>query len=174
LARQGLEVERETRQVHILRLEVIDVRLPYISLEVDCSKGTYVRTLCHDIGEKLGCGAHLTALRRIRSGSFSVDESVTLDELDSPSGHPAFLTLAEALRNHPALEVAPAAVPRLMNGVPPALTETLGCCVAEEGALVALHHDGKLVAVTRFAPSRATEKRGDFELLRVFNTPESP
>lgn len=81
LARQGKEVPREPRKIHIHKLEIISVDLPRISFEVRSSKGTYIRTLCEDIGKALGCGAHLSALRRMKSGSFSLERSVTIDKL---------------------------------------------------------------------------------------------
>ena len=81
LARQGKTVEREPRFVHVYGYEILSVRLPEIDFRVMCSKGFYVRTYAHDIGNDLGCGAHLKALRRTRSGKFSVDNSVTADQL---------------------------------------------------------------------------------------------
>ena len=81
LARQGVEVEREPRRIVISRLEMTDFSLPYCNFIVDCSKGTYIRTLCMDIGEKLGCGGVLAALRRTRSGRFNVADALTVDAL---------------------------------------------------------------------------------------------
>ena len=74
LARQGKTIEREPRLVHIFDHEITRVELPEIDFRVVCSKGFYVRTYANDIGEKLGCGAHLSALRRTRSGSFKFVE----------------------------------------------------------------------------------------------------
>ena len=81
LAREGKEVPREPRKIHIHKLKITSIDLPRISFEVCSSKGTYVRTLCEDIGNVLGCGAHLSALRRMKSGSFSLEKSVTIDKL---------------------------------------------------------------------------------------------
>lgn len=81
LARQGKEVEREPRFVRVYAYDVNEVRLPEIDFRVVCSKGFYVRTYAHDIGETLGCGAHLSGLRRTKSGRFAVDGAVTVDEL---------------------------------------------------------------------------------------------
>jgi len=81
LARKGQTVEREPRLVHIYDLRILKLELPHVHLRVACSKGTYVRTLCHDIGEMLGCGAHLAGLRRTRSGRFDVKDAKPLDEL---------------------------------------------------------------------------------------------
>lgn len=81
LARKGQVVEREPRFVHVYSHEILGVRLPEIDFRVSCSKGFYVRTYAHDIGEDLGCGAHLKSLRRTRSGRFTLERSVTVDEL---------------------------------------------------------------------------------------------
>ena len=81
LARKGKIVDRKPRTVHIYDLRLLALHLPEAEFRVVCSKGTYVRTLCHDIGQTLGCGAHLAELRRIRSGKFDVQHAHTLDEL---------------------------------------------------------------------------------------------
>jgi tRNA pseudouridine55 synthase len=81
LARAGIEVERQPRLVEISRLEVLEWQPPVLTLEVDCSKGTYIRSLAYDLGERLGCGAHLGGLVRLRSGPFTLEESLTLEEL---------------------------------------------------------------------------------------------
>jgi tRNA pseudouridine55 synthase len=81
LARKGIEIVREPRKVHITSYEVSRIELPEVDFTVNCSKGFYVRTYAHDIGEKLGCGAHLSALRRTRSGKFTLDRAVTVADL---------------------------------------------------------------------------------------------
>jgi tRNA pseudouridine55 synthase len=81
LARQGKVVEREPRLVHVYRHTVDRIALPEIDFSVLCSKGFYVRTYAHDIGESLGCGAHLKSLRRTKSGRFNVDAAITVDEI---------------------------------------------------------------------------------------------
>ena len=81
LARQGIEVERKARPVVIHEINVLDVNLPRVRMEVHCSKGTYIRTLCHDIGEKLGCGACMEELIRTKVSRFEIADSLTLDEV---------------------------------------------------------------------------------------------
>ncbi|MFN2508597.1 MAG: tRNA pseudouridine(55) synthase TruB [Chthoniobacterales bacterium] len=81
LARQGKVVEREPRLVHVYGYTIQQIAPPEIGFSVACTKGFYVRTYVHDIGEALGCGAHLKELRRTRSGRFLVDRAVTVDEL---------------------------------------------------------------------------------------------
>src|SRR5690606_8314126 len=82
-ARQGIELEREPRQVTIRHLEVLDVSGLEARIEVHCTKGTYIRTLAQDIGRELGCGAHLVALRRTRVGPFGLDEAIGLESLQA-------------------------------------------------------------------------------------------
>ena len=82
LAREGKEVERKARPVTIHYIEVLEMSLPQITIKVGCSKGTYIRTLCHDLGEKLGCGAAMAALERTKSGQFSLENAITLAELE--------------------------------------------------------------------------------------------
>jgi len=86
-AREGLTVERESRQVTIHELDLLDMQLdgdvPSLRLRIRCSKGTYIRTLGEDIGEALGCGGHLSLLRRVGTGPFAIDLCVTLDALEA-------------------------------------------------------------------------------------------
>src|SRR5881409_3570876 len=81
LARQGKVVEREPRLVHVYRYTIDRIALPEIDFSVMCSKGFYVRTYVHDIGEALGCGAYLKSLRRTKSGRFDVANAITVDEV---------------------------------------------------------------------------------------------
>lgn len=81
LARKGIEVEREPRLVHIYNFRFTDYREPLATFKLACTKGTYVRSVAHDLGNKLGCGAHLTALRRAAAGKFDVADAKPLDEL---------------------------------------------------------------------------------------------
>ena len=81
LARQGKVVEREPRLVHVYRYSIDRIASPEIDFSVVCSKGFYVRTYVHDIGETIGCGAHLKDLRRLKSGRFSVEGAITVEEL---------------------------------------------------------------------------------------------
>lgn len=81
LAREGKTVERKARKVTILNIRILEIKLPRVRMEVNCSKGTYIRTLCHDIGQTLGCGACMESLLRTKVGRFTVGESVKLDEI---------------------------------------------------------------------------------------------
>ena len=82
LAREGKVIERETREIEIFSIEEIEIIENKISFKVHCSKGTYIRTLCKDIGKKLGCGAAMSALKRVQAGGFTINNAVKLSELE--------------------------------------------------------------------------------------------
>jgi tRNA pseudouridine55 synthase len=82
LARKGISLDLKARKVHLHEITPIDITPPFVTFEVSCSPGTYIRTLCADAGKKLGCGAHLTELKRLQSGSFLLDDSISLDQLN--------------------------------------------------------------------------------------------
>ncbi|NJK91747.1 MAG: tRNA pseudouridine(55) synthase TruB [Blastochloris sp.] len=99
LARQGKSVEREPRLVHVFYYQILEQNLPSIRFTLKCSKGFYVRTYCHDIGARLGCGGHLSQLTRTRSGNFNLSQALSMDQLDHYT-HPGdlaqhILTLAQ-------------------------------------------------------------------------------
>jgi len=81
LARKGIEVERKERMIHIYNFRFTKYAEPVGQFRVACTKGTYVRTLAHDFGEKVGCGGHLATLRRIASGKFDVADALPLDQV---------------------------------------------------------------------------------------------
>ena len=81
LARQGIEVERKARPVVIHEIKILEIALPRVRMEVSCSKGTYIRTLCHDIGLKLGCGACMEELIRTKVSCFEIPDSLTLGQV---------------------------------------------------------------------------------------------
>lgn len=83
LARAGIEVERKPRRVEIFSIQILEMALPRVTMRVHCSKGTYIRTLCHDIGEKLGCGGCMESLMRTRVAEFQVKDALTLDQVEA-------------------------------------------------------------------------------------------
>lgn len=83
LAREGKVIERKARSVKILDIQILEIDLPKVRMEVSCSKGTYIRTLCHDIGEKLGCGGCMESLIRTRVSTFRIEDAKTLDEIET-------------------------------------------------------------------------------------------
>jgi len=118
-ARQGIEIPRVAREVWIHRLELVEWNAPHATLDVECSKGTYIRALAADIGEALDCGAHLTALRRTASGGFGIDDAVTLEVLEGldERDRDRQLHAPSVLVGHlPALRVEPDAGRRFLQG----------------------------------------------------------
>ncbi len=97
LARKGFEIERPERFIEIYGIEIKEIRLPYIDLLISCSKGTYIRTLCEDIGLRLGTGAHLVSLERTRIGSFDINNAVSFDDLNSETNENFFYSIDSAL-----------------------------------------------------------------------------
>ena len=85
LARAGIQVERQSRPAQIYRIEVYDWQPPVVTIEVVCGKGTYIRSLAHDLGQVLGCGAHLKSLIRSRCGIFSIENAIPLEQLEEAS-----------------------------------------------------------------------------------------
>jgi len=106
LARRGIEVEREPRTVRVHEIEVLECKIPYVKFRLVCSKGTYVRTLCHDVGKLLGCGAHQSELVRTRVGKFTLEDAIELEELETlPHPEDALISIDEALSHIPAYTV---------------------------------------------------------------------
>ena len=83
LAREGKVIERKARRINIYNIEIIDINLPRVKMRIDCSKGTYIRSLCNDIGEKLGCHGCMENLVRERVGNFSIDNTIIIEEIQS-------------------------------------------------------------------------------------------
>ena len=101
LARKGIEIEREPRPITIHSLENIVIDIPNITMDVYCSKGTYIRSLCFDIGEKLGVGAVMTSLERIQNGPFLIGNAVNIDDLTSESLEDNIISIDDALESFP-------------------------------------------------------------------------
>jgi tRNA pseudouridine55 synthase len=153
LARRGQEVERPARPITVHRFELLGWERPRARFHVDCSKGTYVRSLVRDVGERLGCGATLTALRRTRAGSFTLEQALPLEDLPARAAS-ALVSLGDALRHLPAFRLDEAQTLAALQGRPltdPALGDTVRL----------LDRDGRLVAV-------AQARNGALAYLRVF------
>ena len=121
LARKGQVVERKPRPVTIFELEVMEINLPenWFTMRVKCSKGTYIRTLCQDIGEKLGCFAHMGELERTKSGKFSLEESYTLEQVQEAmvKGDTSFLTpIDQIFSDMPTLVLSQRKAEKMCNG----------------------------------------------------------
>ena len=152
LARRGEEVERALREVEIYELLVTEIAPPYLRLYIECSKGTYIRTVAHDIGGELGCGAHLAELRRRRSGPFCIKDALSLDDIEELLNmgrlQERIIPLAQAIGFLPAIEVGEADALQIRNGQVITL-EDLHHVSEEDGQVVRVvaRKGGGLVAV---------------------------
>jgi tRNA pseudouridine55 synthase len=150
LARQGNPIETAPRAIEIFSIDRVQVALPDVEFEVHCSKGTYIRSLAHDLGEQLGCGAHLAALTRIASGPFTLDEAHALDEvrdaLADGYAEQFLMPIDEALLQFEAIVLDPATAQRIRQGNPlicaRAYSSSLLRAYAADGALIALLERG--------------------------------
>jgi tRNA pseudouridine55 synthase len=161
LARQGVTVTAAPRQVVIHRLDIIEMDLPRVTIRVECSKGTYIRTLAHDLGGALGCGAHLEALTRLAVGAFRLAEALPLEQVEKhPDEVPSrLIPLAQCLPRFQTVRVDSQEALRLSQGqaLPwpepdPAAGETVR--VVNDGSLVAvaavrLQGTGRVLAPVR-------------------------
>ena len=121
-ARRGKPIQKPARPIVVLALQITEIRLPYIRFEVTCSAGTYVRTLGADIGQALGCGGHLKALRRTQSSGFTLADAMTLETFDERAAGETFsryaVGLTEALRDMPEQTAGRDLKSKIVNGVP--------------------------------------------------------
>jgi len=144
-AREGIVLEREARPVTIHRLDFIAYEAPFLKLSVTCSKGTYIRVLGEDIGNALGCGAHLNALRRTQVGALTIDGMVTLEALQTHAAPLSLLAPVDALlSSFPALLLGDELARRFLQGQRLALGKEAIALPAEQGR-VRVYHDGKLL-----------------------------
>jgi len=145
LAREGIEVERKKRKITIYECELLSFEGDTFKIRVHCSKGTYIRSLCYDIGEYLGCGATMTALTRTKSSVFSIEDSLTLEELkekaESFGAESVLSGVDRVFKEYPEFRVTDAVKARLLNGA-------LSRVSAKEGTYRAYDFEGNFVGVT--------------------------
>lgn len=158
LARRGTAVEKPARPVRIHRLELLDVNPPLVRFRVSCSSGTYVRTLCADMGRQLGCGGHLKRLRRTESGRFSIDAAVGLDVLaefkDQGTLGETVIPMDAALSFMHAAVVDDALANKIQNGMKLSSTDLpVPPRVSDQGAFKVVDRRGRLIAVLAQSPA---------------------
>lgn len=162
LARAGITVERRRREVEVSRLELVDWRSPLATVEIDCSKGTYIRALANDLGEALGCGAMLSSLVRLRCGPFGLEDAVPFDELArafEEDGWQRLLRPTDSVLGHwPAVHLGEELAVAVRNGQLVDVGGPVGRSIGEPsgeatgGYRRAYAADGSLLAVLRFEP----------------------
>lgn len=117
LARAGIEVEREARKINIYDINVLSIDMPIVKILVKCSKGTYIRSLCYDIGRALGCGAMMWSLERHATGSFTKDKSINIEALNEENIASFLLPLEDAFKDFTKVIVDDKFEKLLLNGV---------------------------------------------------------
>ena len=172
LARQGKTVERKERKITIHELEITKVALPLVTMRIRCSKGTYIRTLCHDLGQKLGTGAAMEHLLRTRVGQFDLDHAITLDEAeaimksDTPDRILSYISSVDSFfADAPAAVVKDEAMRYLCNGNVVKRRYTDLPAIDHESLVRMYDQDGKFYALYAYDP-RKEELRG----VRMFLT----
>ena len=144
-AREGITLEREARPVTILDLTFLDYSAPFLKLSVTCSKGTYIRVLGEDIGNALGCGAHLNALRRTQVGALTTAGMVTLEQIGAQEQPTSLLAPVDALlSSFPSIALTDELAKRFLQGQRLALGKEAIEVPGEQGR-VRVYHDGKLL-----------------------------
>jgi len=155
LARKGIEVERKPRPVTIYSAEISDFDGLEFSLRVSCSKGTYIRTLCHDIGQMLGCGAVMTELRRTASSVFSLDSAHTLDELkalkEQGELESVLLSIDSVFADFASLTPSDAVLKRVCNGAVGYINASVGTYRIYDGA-------GKFLCIAEVSENEGNSK----------------
>jgi tRNA pseudouridine55 synthase len=166
LARQGKEVPRQPRTIQIDSIQLRQINCTEVSIDVTCSRGTYVRTLASDLGEALGCGGHLKSLRRIACGHLRVDQAVTLDELEqfTTRAESAMISLSNALSHLRGITWDHRWLARLRLGQQESLSE-IGKPLEEQELVRLLDARGDLVALIGW---NEEIPGGGWRLLRIF------
>lgn len=168
LAREGKEVERAARPVHIYDLTVDSIALPRVTMTVTCSRGTYIRTLCHDIGEKLGCGGCMEHLLRTKVGNFTVDRAIRLGDLETLSREgragEAVIPIDGILADLPAFHSENETLDRLLDNGNPFGAEFLDPSARGDGSEVRMYDgQGRFIGVYSYRPD---EKK--WKAVRIF------
>ena len=152
LAREGKVIERKTRPVKILDIQILEIDLPKVRMEVSCSKGTYIRTLCHDIGEKLGCGGCMESLIRTRVSTFRIEDAKMLDEIETLKQEGKLAELLVPIdamfQSYPKITVKDDWKAFAKNGNPLDLKMLKEACGQDEETQVRLYDEsGKFIAI---------------------------
>lgn len=168
LAREGKEVERKARRITIYELEILGMELPNVTIRVLCSKGTYIRTLCHDIGQKLGCGAAMQSLLRTRIDRFTLADARRLDEIkefwEKDEIGRILLPVDAMFETLPAITVTPFFLTALQNGNPLYLRQIKGKSGWMDGEQTRVYDEaGKFYGIYAFLAMK-----GRFQPVKMF------
>lgn len=168
LAREGKVIERKARPVKILDIQILEIDLPRVRMEVSCSKGTYIRTLCHDIGEKLGCGGCMESLIRTRVSTFRIEDAKTLDEIETLKQEGKLAELLVPIDamfpSYPKIAVKDDWKAFAKNGNPLDLKMLKEACGQDEETKVRLYDEsGKFIAIYQWK-----EKEKKYHIVKMF------
>ena len=117
LARAGIEIEREPRSIVIYGIDIIDINSPYVKFKVKCSKGTYIRSLCYDMGEVLKCGGMMWNLQRTATGQFDIEDAINVNELNEENINKYIIPIEKIFQNNTKITIEDRFVKFLLNGV---------------------------------------------------------
>jgi tRNA pseudouridine55 synthase len=145
LARKGIEVERKARRIVVSAIDIVEFANPDMVLRISCSKGTYIRSICHDLGASLKVGAHMTGLVRTRIGDFRIEDSAAIDQL--PHKTEALFSADSALARLPELRLAGDDLKKAQNGNPLSLWLLDGRSVESGTAIRLKDIEGKLIGI---------------------------
>jgi tRNA pseudouridine55 synthase len=175
LARQGVDVDRKPRDINIFSINLEAINLPCITFRVRCSRGTYVRTLANDIGDKLGCGAHLAELHRTMSGIFTEQNSITIEQLallnDQGLMSEHIISPHFSLSHLRDMTLTEQGIIKIKQGVLPARNDfhAFPANGFLAGERVIFSHKYKLLAVAEVISAQWSEDVKNLRFLRVFN-----
>ena len=157
LARKGIEIESKPREINISLIELLDFNPPYVTFRARCSKGTYIRTLCHDMGKKLGTVAHLCELERTAIGQFHISNSIAPDKLNEislgESADKGIYSMSDALSWLPELIINESLSKAVSHGNPIQLND-LSEEFKKASAIKVISQDNKLLSIGKYLPDK--------------------
>lgn len=180
-ARKGVHIDIEPREIEIFSIDVEEIALPCVTFCLVCSKGTYIRSLCADIGKALGCGACLTRLRRTRNGAFSAENALSLENLADEEKKTLLerniIPIVDTLQSFPSIDIGESLADRIRSGHQPTVENMKAYQISflGSGAMVKFTSNRSLIAIGKLLfngadiISTAPEDKSAVKILRVFN-----
>lgn len=151
LARKGEKVELESRKVHVSKIKIMSYKYPYLKIEIDCGSGTYIRSFCNDLGDKLGVGAYMNSLARTRVGIFSIKNSSAIEDIEKKGMENCLISPEEVFKQMSKVALNDEKFTKLRNGVPVKIN------MPDSIAIFAAFFDNKLVGILQRVPSKEND-----------------
>ncbi|WP_027623472.1 tRNA pseudouridine(55) synthase TruB [Clostridium lundense] len=145
LARQGIEVEREKRRINIYSIDILSIDIPFVTFKVECSKGTYIRSLCYDIGKMLGVGGTMWSLERTKTGAFTAENSINIEDLDEENVQNYIIPMDKALFKYDAVNMDKRYEILLLNGA--TLTNKYATQGIKENTILRVYIENKFIGL---------------------------